>query len=564
MRRARRPSPAPRPGPPAPAPPSALGAVATTLRALHVGEDAGRLLRFVRRKLRRSGGQVSVPQGPPDAPSALLDSLLHDDDRRLDVGRAAVLLAWEDAAEAIDPDRALELVDRYALDLRRRLRTAGGGPVERLAAMNRWFFDELGFAAASPSPTRGGDDRLADLLLPYVLERRRGHCVGLSTAYLALGYRAGLPLFGVSAPGHFFVRWEGEGLRRNVETTARGEAYPDGHYVERFGIGPELVDRGVYLQNLRRREVLVELLNNRANFYWDRGDAARAARDLDRIVQVSHNFPRAFLGRGFMALQHGDLDRARTDLERALEIEPDLVRARVLLGAVHLRAGRLQAAEACFTDAARGGTHALACTNLGRLYTHQGRHADALAWHERALAIDPTSPAAWTELGVAREATGDPDGAGEAFRRARDLDPSFLPAREQLVLLERSTRGRLGLSGRLAARAIQRTYEQRARRAPGDDEVRVAYARFLLEVVARPEPAVDLAREAVRLRCSARNYELLAEALVAADRRGQAVNALARALDAGELRRAEAARVERLRQRILAGEAVERAPPSAA
>src|SRR5262249_1522033 len=159
-----------------------------------------------------------------------------------------------------------------------------------------------------------------------VLRRRRGQCVGLSVAYLAIGTRAGLPLFGVSAPGHFFVRWDGEGLRRNVETTARGAASDDEHYVERYGIRRVLVDRRLSLQGLRRREGLVEVLNNRANVFWDRGDAARAERDLDRIVQVSNAFARAYLGRGFVALQRGELETAHKELDRALEIDPDLSR----------------------------------------------------------------------------------------------------------------------------------------------------------------------------------------------------------------------------------------------
>ena len=60
--------------------------------------------------------------------------------------------------------------------------------------------------------------------------------------------------------------------------------------MSRFGVGEELVRRGVYLQNLSRREVLSEVLNNRANVYWDRGDPERAARDLDRVTRVSHGF----------------------------------------------------------------------------------------------------------------------------------------------------------------------------------------------------------------------------------------------------------------------------------
>ena len=39
-----------------------------------------------------------------------------------------------------------------------------------------------------------------------MLERRRGIPISLSTVYLALGRRLGLPFEGVGMPGHFLVR----------------------------------------------------------------------------------------------------------------------------------------------------------------------------------------------------------------------------------------------------------------------------------------------------------------------------------------------------------------------
>lgn len=530
--------------------------MAHTARALRVGEDLQRLGRLVRRAL-RDDLDVPLPVGPPGPGSALLGELLHAPDRDLDVGLGATLIAAEDAPEDVDVARVLAEVDDLAATLRARLEGVPRGDAPaRVLATNRFFFDELGFAAAPARGARDGCARLADLLIPWVLRRRRGHCVGLSTVYLSIGARAGLPLFGVSAPGHFFVRWDGEGHRQNVETTARGLAHPDEYYVQRWKLAAPLVDRGVYLQNLRRRELLVEVLNNRANFWWDRGDEERAARDLDRVVQVSHNFARAYVGRGFMALQRGDLGSAQRELERALDIDPELARAHLLLGEVHLRAGRLTSAEAAFERASGDEQNALALTNHGRLCARRGQWDEAIRWHEAALRSDPACHVAWNNLGVARQATGDVRGARAAFRRALGLVPGFLPARENLLLLGRRADGALPLLSLPRAASIRRNYEQRLRRSPGDDELRGAFVRFLLEAGPDREQALSVAREGVEARRTARNLETLAIALRRAGRKGEALAAMeqAQAADAqaGGL---EAPRLTRVRERLERGEA---------
>lgn len=436
---------------------------------------------------------------------------MRQDDRRLDVALGALLVAQEDQPE-LDVERVLDRVEDLASRLRDQVRRRS--PAGKLAALNRFFFDELGFAAASVRTSRYGEDRLADLLLPHVLRRRQGHCVGLSSAYLALGYRADLPLFGVSAPGHFFVRWEGPGLRQNVELTARGVAHTDDYYVKRFGIRPELVDRGVYLQNLRRREVLAEILNNRANFYWDRGDELRAIRDLDRIVQVSHNFSRAYVGRGFAALHRGDLDTAERDLTKALDIDPSDSRALLLLGQVHLRRGFLDRAQEVLLQATEEDhRNALAATWLGRLYEIRGEHDRAVEWHERAIRIDGRCHTAWNHLGLTRQAIGELDRARDAFQEARRLAPGNLRAKEYLVLLTRGEYDRIAWTARPAFRAVCADYERRLRESPDSNAIRSAYVRFLLGTGLRLQRALKLARQVATRAETTHNVETLARLL---------------------------------------------------
>lgn len=61
-----------------------------------------------------------------------------------------------------------------------------------------------------------------DHFIHGILMGRGGTCSSLPILYLAVGRRLGFPLHLVKAKEHLFVRWEGDGDRFNIETTARG------------------------------------------------------------------------------------------------------------------------------------------------------------------------------------------------------------------------------------------------------------------------------------------------------------------------------------------------------
>ncbi|MEZ6187694.1 MAG: tetratricopeptide repeat protein [Planctomycetota bacterium] len=483
------------------------GSLRRVLEALRVGDDLERLGHLIRRRL-GDLSPASLPQGPPRS-LPQLDELLEHADPRLDLGYAASLLAWEDAPHAVDVPRVVARIRVLGATLRAQL---GGRttPEAQLEVANRLLFDVLGWEPAASRETKRGENRLGDLLLPYVLERGRGHCVGLSVAYLAVTQSAGLPVFGVSVPGHFFVRYDdGRQPPVNVEVTARGASLPDAHYVQRFQIPEALVERGVYLQNLSTREVLSEVLNNRANVYWDRGDPERAARDLDRVTRVSHGFSRARLGRGFMAKVRGDYARARRELEGALAIEPGLARAELLLGEIHLERGELEQAHERFHRAAEGLDHPRALTTLGRVESRRADYAAAIRWHLRATQADPGCHVAWNNLGVARLALGLRSEALKAFEKARQLAPEFLPAAENLLHARRRG-GPVGFGSRGAFRWICRRYEEAIQAAPRNQRLRGRYVRFLLECGAREEVASRVAREGLAPEPTVRALETLA------------------------------------------------------
>jgi predicted O-linked N-acetylglucosamine transferase (SPINDLY family) len=80
-----------------------------------------------------------------------------------------------------------------------------------------------------------------------------------------------------------------------------------------------------------------------------------------------------------------------------------------------------------------------AWNNLGNLLVKRpDQLQQALACYEKALALKPDYVNAWTNLGFAREQAGDAAGAEQAYTRALDLDPGYLPAlQNSAALLEK-------------------------------------------------------------------------------------------------------------------------------
>jgi regulator of sirC expression with transglutaminase-like and TPR domain len=96
--------------------------------------------------------------------------------------------------------------------------------------LSRLLFEQLGFAREVTKTD------LRFVLLPNVLQGRRGNCVGLGTLVLALSEALAWTANGVLMPGHFYVRLEEHGQARNIELLHRGEAMPTDWYSGRFPV----------------------------------------------------------------------------------------------------------------------------------------------------------------------------------------------------------------------------------------------------------------------------------------------------------------------------------------
>ncbi|RMG39584.1 MAG: hypothetical protein D6725_04975 [Planctomycetota bacterium] len=117
-----------------------------------------------------------------------------------DLIRAALLVAALDNPE-LDVAAYVRQFEAMAEELRNR--TAGTkNAAEKLAMLDRYFFEDLGFHGGRTNYYSPANSYLND-----VMDDREGLPITLGILYAELGRRIGLALDGVGLPGHFVVRY---------------------------------------------------------------------------------------------------------------------------------------------------------------------------------------------------------------------------------------------------------------------------------------------------------------------------------------------------------------------
>lgn len=463
-------------------------------RAFSLRQDLQRLSAFF--------GHPSQRPQPPSHSDAILNFLGRNPEHDCRLDHGALLIASENVSRAELQWTEQEL---KALTDKLRPRLSGVSAGDRLVTcVNDFLYQQEGFVGTQD---RDHESLLKQLLLPQVLRERKGHCLGLGLLTLILCQRLGLPVYGASAPGHFFCRYNDGRSRINIETTLQGKEWSDARYAEKYKLTREALERGLYLRTLSNREVLAEVLNNRGHYYWRCGMQEEAILDLYRATRASPKMAKGHTSKGFMALCRGHIEVAVVELGQAVDIDPWSPRANLHLGEALLEAKRPGMARDILRRAVElspesSFAHSLLARSLGSNQAEEARQA-----HEQAVRLDPNSCLAWNNYGVFLAATGDAENALNAFVQALDSSPYFPIAAENLV--------------RLTARSdderhqwllgdIREGYEQQLTREPDDRSVQLCLARFLMALGQDLNRAQDAAQRAHELKPDARSYELLA------------------------------------------------------
>lgn len=240
----------------------------------------------------------------------------------------ALLIAKDEYPE-LDIIQCLIQMEVHALEAKRDV-PDGADAITTMRALNRYLFVEQGFA--------GNHDDYYDVRNNYlsdVLERRLGNPLSLAIVQIGLARRLGVPLRGVSFPGHFLLRLDlDDGMlvldpfnqgRTLDEDELRRRADPDDP-----GGGPS--DRALagLLRPASVRTMLIRLLRNLTGIHAAHHDWARVARCADRVLLLLPEDVDAMRDRGLAYLSLGHMHGAQTDLQRYLQLQPQAADAGML------------------------------------------------------------------------------------------------------------------------------------------------------------------------------------------------------------------------------------------
>ena len=255
-------------------------------------------------------------------------STLVADDESLPLTEAALAIA-QDVYPDLDLQGTLAEIDELALRAKKRM-PEGADVRQQIAFLNSVFFREMGFAA-----------NLNDFFDPdnshlnVVLRRRRGIPISLAVIYLEIAGQLGLPVQGVSFPGHFLLRVSLPDGDAMLDPTT-GRALSESDMVEM--LEPYVASAGdsvaralrMLLEPATRREIVARMLRNLKSVYLQTERWERLLGIQQRLVILLPESIEEVRDRGFAYARLDYLRPALEDLEHYLDERPDAEDATVV------------------------------------------------------------------------------------------------------------------------------------------------------------------------------------------------------------------------------------------
>lgn len=249
------------------------------------------------------------------------DALCTLPDEDIPLLRATLLIA-SDEYPGLDVAAYESICTGYERDLAPALAALDDAQA-RLARINRYLFDELGFSGNQHDYYDPRNSYLND-----VLDRKLGIPISLGVVQMELARRMGVPLEGVSFPGHFLVRLPVDGGLLVLDPYHKGRSI-DAQELKlraRPHLGGNDIDDQQLLQILSpasHRAILARMLRNLKGLYAERETWDKALRCADRLVRLEPNGGDEVRDRGQLYARLGHWSAAREDFARYLHLRPE-------------------------------------------------------------------------------------------------------------------------------------------------------------------------------------------------------------------------------------------------
>jgi regulator of sirC expression with transglutaminase-like and TPR domain len=252
--------------------------------------------------------------------SARWKEIVAGPEEEIDLAEAALIIAAHEYP-GLDVAACLTRIADWAETLKRRLRRDIGS-ADTLVALNRYLFEELGFAgnAADYYDPRNS-------YLNEVLERRLGIPITLSLLCIEVGRRVGLVLHGVSFPGHFLVKCAVRDGVVVLDPYARGASLGLDDLQQRLRAmrggtppAPDMVQH--MLAAAGKKDILARLLRNLKGIYLERRDWVRALAAADRVIELAPRAAEEYRERAGIYLELECFRAALSDFRDYLMLKP--------------------------------------------------------------------------------------------------------------------------------------------------------------------------------------------------------------------------------------------------
>ena len=238
-----------------------------------------------------------------------------------DLAEAALLLAQEEYPQ-LDVSAYLSRLDEMARAVRDTL-PANAPAAEIILALNRYLFQEEGFdgdAANFYDPRNS--------FINQVLERKIGIPITLSIIYIEIGQRLGLPLQGVSFPGHFLVKLSVESGEIVLDPFSGGVSLGRDELEQQLAQTQgdkesAKIPLEEWLVTATKKDILVRMLRNLKVIYAHADQLEKTLSVINRILLIAPELAEEVRDRGMVYRQLECFRAALTDLQTYLQMEPE-------------------------------------------------------------------------------------------------------------------------------------------------------------------------------------------------------------------------------------------------
>ncbi|MDE3178218.1 MAG: transglutaminase family protein [Acidobacteriota bacterium] len=218
-------------------------------------------------------------------------------------------------------------------DLARRLdANPGYSPHANILALNRLLFEEEALTGNEQDYDNPQNSFLND-----VLDRRKGIPITLSLIYVETGRRRGLPLEGVSFPGHFLAKYCAEDSEIYLDPFHRGEVLTleDCEQLLRKHFGPDAAIQPEFLAACSAQQLLERMLNNLKGTYFRRNNYQRLLTIAEMSLALDPASTQSLLDRGMALFLLRRYREASADLRAYVALapagDPNMKSARAML-----------------------------------------------------------------------------------------------------------------------------------------------------------------------------------------------------------------------------------------